>query len=58
MTQRRLYENCTQTTGKLNIGHLIGSLERRLKLQNDKSIDNLYIMLADSQALTDNYDNP
>lgn len=45
-------------TGKLHIGHLVGSLERRLELQNDKSIDKLYIMLADSQALTDNYDNP
>ena len=45
-------------TGKLHIGHLVGSLERRLELQNDKSIDKLYIMLADSQALTDNADNP
>ena len=45
-------------TGKLHIGHLVGSLERRLELQHDKEFKDIFIMLADSQALTDNADNP
>ena len=45
-------------TGKLHLGHLVGSLNNRLNLQNDKSFDEIYIMLADGQGLTDNFDNP
>ena len=45
-------------TGPLHIGHYIGSLRNRVKLQNEGDYDKLYIMIADSQALTDNFDNP
>lgn len=45
-------------TGKLHLGHLVGSLNNRLNLQNDKSFDEIYIMLADGQGLTDNFKNP
>lgn len=45
-------------TGKLHLGHYVGSLNNRLNLQNDKSFDEIYIMLADGQGLTDNFDNP
>lgn len=45
-------------TGKLHLGHYVGSLKNRLDLQNDKSFEDVFIMLADAQALTDNFDNP
>ena len=45
-------------TGKLHLGHYVGSLKNRLLLSKDKSIDEIYIMLADGQGLTDNFDNP
>ncbi len=45
-------------TGKLHLGHYVGSLMNRLSLQNDKTFDEIYIMIADSQGLTDNFDNP
>ena len=45
-------------TGKLHLGHYVGSLCNRLLLQDDKSFDEIYIMLADGQGLTDNFDNP
>ena len=45
-------------TGKLHIGHYVGSLKRRVELQNSGDFDEIYIMLADAQALTDNADNP
>lgn len=45
-------------TGKLHLGHFVGSLNNRLNLQADKSFDEIYIMLADGQGLTDNFDNP
>ena len=45
-------------TGKLHIGHYVGSLRRRVELQNSNEFDEIYIMIADSQALTDNADNP
>ena len=45
-------------TGPLHIGHYIGSLKNRVKLQNDGDYEKLYVMIADSQALTDNFDNP
>jgi len=44
-------------TGKLHLGHYIGSLKRRLELQEDDK-NNMYIMIADIQALTDNFNNP
>lgn len=45
-------------TGKLHLGHYVGSLKNRIKLQNSGEFDEIYIMIADSQALTDNFDNP
>jgi len=45
-------------TGKLHIGHYVGSLKRRVELQNSGAFDKIYIMIADAQALTDNFDNP
>ena len=45
-------------TGRLHIGHYVGSLKRRVELQNSGEYDKIYIMIADAQALTDNADNP
>lgn len=45
-------------TGKLHVGHYVGSLKRRVELQNSGSYDRIFIMIADAQALTDNADNP
>ena len=45
-------------TGKLHVGHYVGSLKRRVELQNTGDFDDIYIMIADAQALTDNADNP
>ena len=45
-------------TGRLHVGHYVGSLKRRVELQNSGQFDEIYIMIADAQALTDNADNP
>ena len=45
-------------TGKLHLGHFVGSLSRRVELQNSGEYDDIFIMIADAQALTDNADNP
>lgn len=45
-------------TGRLHLGHYVGSLKRRVDLQNSREFDDIYIMIADAQALTDNADNP
>ena len=45
-------------TGRLHIGHYVGSLRQRLELQEDPSYDRIFVMIADAQALTDNFDNP
>ena len=45
-------------TGRLHVGHYVGSLRRRVELQNSGKFDDIYIMIADAQALTDNADNP
>ncbi len=45
-------------TGPLHIGHYVGTLRNRLKLQNEGNYDEMYIFLADAQALTDNFENP
>ena len=45
-------------TGRLHVGHYVGSLKRRVELQNSGEFDNVFIMIADAQALTDNFDNP
>lgn len=45
-------------TGKLHIGHYVGSLRERVRLQNSGEFDDIYIMIADAQALTDNAEHP
>ena len=45
-------------SGKLHIGHYVGSLRRRVELQNSGEFEKIWIMIADAQALTDNFDNP
>ena len=45
-------------TGRLHVGHYVGSLKERVRLQNSGKFDEIYIMIADAQALTDNADNP
>ena len=45
-------------TGRLHIGHYVGSLRRRVQLQNEGEYDKMFVFIADAQALTDNADNP
>ncbi|MBD5199065.1 MAG: tryptophan--tRNA ligase [Bacteroidales bacterium] len=45
-------------TGRLHLGHFVGSLKRRVELQNSGKFDKIFVMIADAQALTDNADNP
>lgn len=45
-------------TGKLHIGHYVGSLRERVRIQNEGNYENLFVMIADAQALTDNAGNP
>lgn len=45
-------------TGKLHVGHYVGSLRERVRLQNSGAFDEIYVMIADAQALTDNAENP
>ena len=45
-------------TGRLHVGHYAGSLKERVKLQNSGEYDDIYIMIADAQALTDNAEHP
>ncbi len=45
-------------TGRLHVGHYVGSLRRRVELQNSGEYKKIFIMIADAQALTDNFDNP
>ena len=45
-------------TGKLHVGHYVGSLKRRVELQNSGEYDKIFIMIADAQALTDNAEHP
>ncbi len=45
-------------TGKLHLGHYVGSLRKRLEMQDKDDYEKMYVMVADAQALTDNFDNP
>ena len=45
-------------TGRLHVGHYVGSLRERVRLQNSGEFDKVFIMIADAQALTDNAENP
>ncbi len=56
--QKKIMLTADRPTGKLHIGHYVGSLRRRVELQDSGLFDECYVMIADTQALTDNYDNP
>ena len=45
-------------TGRLHVGHYVGSLSRRVEIQQKGDFDQMYVMIADAQALTDNAENP
>ena len=57
-TQKRIMLTGDRPTGRLHIGHYVGSLRRRVELQNSGAFDEMYIMIADTQALTDNAGTP
>lgn len=57
-SKRRIILTGDRPTGKLHIGHYVGSLRRRVELQNEGDYDKMYVFIADAQALTDNIDNP
>lgn len=56
--QKKIILTGDRPTGKLHVGHYVGSLKRRVELQNSGEYDKIFIMIADAQALTDNADNP
>lgn len=58
MKQEKIILTGDRPTGKLHIGHYVGSLRRRVELQNSGQFDKIFIFEADGQALTDNIDNP
>ncbi len=56
--KRKIILTGDRPTGRLHVGHYAGSLKRRVQLQNSGEFDDIFIMIADAQALTDNADNP
>ncbi len=56
--KRKVILTGDRPTGKLHLGHYVGSLARRVELQNSGNFDEINILVADDQALTDNWDNP
>ena len=58
MGKKKVMLTGDRPTGKLHVGHYVGSLRRRVELQNSGEFDDIFIMIADAQALTDNADNP
>ncbi len=57
-SKKRIILTGDRPTGRLHIGHYVGSLRRRVELQNEGNFDKMYVFIADAQALTDNIDNP
>lgn len=57
-TKKKVMLTGDRPTGRLHIGHYVGSLRQRLEIQNSGEFDKLFVMIADAQALTDNADNP
>ena len=57
-SSKRIILTGDRPTGRLHIGHYVGSLRRRVELQNEGNYDKMYVFIADAQALTDNIDNP
>lgn len=58
MNNEKIILTGDRPTGRLHIGHYVGSLRRRVELQNSSKYDKIFIFIADAQALTDNMDNP
>lgn len=58
MKDKKIILTGDRPTGRLHLGHFVGSLKNRVKIQNSSDYDEMYIMIADAQALTDNADNP
>lgn len=58
MTDKKIILTGDRPTGRLHLGHYVGSLKNRVLMQETGDYDQMYIMIADSQALTDNFDNP
>ncbi len=58
MSKSKIILTADRPTGRLHIGHYVGSLKRRVELQNSGEFDKIFIMIADAQALTDNAENP
>ena len=58
LTMGKIILTGDRPTGKLHLGHFVGSLSRRVELQNSGEYEKIFIMIADAQALTDNADNP
>ena len=58
MQNKNIILTADRPTGRLHLGHYVGSLKRRVELQNSGLYDKIYVMIADDQALTDNADNP
>lgn len=58
MDKKKVILTGDRPTGRLHLGHFVGSLKNRLKIQEEGNYDEMYIMIADAQALTDNADNP
>lgn len=56
--KRKIILTGDRPTGKLHVGHFVGSLRQRVELQDSGEFDKIFIMIADAQALTDNADNP
>ncbi len=58
MSEKKIILTGDRPTGRLHLGHYVGSLKRRVELQNSGEYDEINILIADDQALTDNADNP
>ena len=58
MSKEKIILTGDRPTGRLHIGHYVGSLRRRVELQNSGLYDKIFVFIADAQALTDNVDNP
>ena len=58
MEKEKIILTGDRPTGRLHVGHYVGSLRRRVELQNSGEFDKIFIMIADAQALSDNFDNP
>lgn len=58
MADKKIILTGDRPTGQLHLGHFVGALRQRVELQNSKEFDKIYIMIADSQAMTDNAKNP